>query len=550
MERRAVLAFTLIILVVLGWSYLAERQRRAAPPVEPVPVESATAPSEPAAEPIDVQPPAAAVGGSAPEEIHVETDVFDVRLTSEGGRAVSWKLKQYTTAEGAPLELLPQYPSHDRLPLSIELEDAGLTQEFNRAIYRVVREPIEGGERISFLWSDGKGLDARKEMVFRSGAYLVDVRLDVKVGGRERTAALTFGPGFAAQDSVGKNSRMGTSYFAHQGVWNLAGRVGRRAARSIEPGQTVAGDLIWVGLEDQYFAALIVPGGAQARATWNTVEIGTKLPEVAVTVPGAGAQLYVGPKQFALLREQGHELEKVVWFSSYPLLAWFARMLLFALLWLHDHVVANYGAAIILATFLLRVALFPLNQYSMVSIKKTQIQTQRLQPKIKYIRSKYKKTKDIESRNRMNQELMELYKREGVNPMGGITGCLPMLVQFPILIGFYNMLTVAIELRGAPFFGWIQDLSTRDHLYVTPIVMGVAMFAQQWMAMGKVKDPAQQQQQRMMLIMPFMFTFLCTQMPSGMVLYWCVNNLLGIGQQWIVNRHTGRFEAATAEKAG
>jgi len=165
---------------------------------------------------------------------------------------------------------------------------------------------------------------------------------------------------------------------------------------------------------------------------------------------------------------------------------------------------------------------------------------QRLQPKIKAIKAKYKK-KDAQSRAKINQETMELYRKEGINPMGGLSGCLPLLAQFPILIGFYNMLTVAVELRGAPFFGWIQDLSIKDPYYITPILMGVTMFTQQKMAMSKIKDPQQLQQQRMMLFMPLMFMVICVQMPSGLVLYWFVNNLLGIGQQYLVNKQTSKL---------
>jgi YidC/Oxa1 family membrane protein insertase len=132
--------------------------------------------------------------------------------------------------------------------------------------------------------------------------------------------------------------------------------------------------------------------------------------------------------------------------------------------------------------------------------------------------------------------------------MGGVSGCLPLLAQFPILIGFYNMLTVAVELRGAPFFGWIQDLAQKDPYWILPLAMGVTMFLQQRMSMSKVKDPMQQQQQKFMMFMPVVFTWICLQMPAGMVLYWFVNNVLGIGQQWLVNRHTGRIQAA-AQKA-
>jgi YidC/Oxa1 family membrane protein insertase len=179
----------------------------------------------------------------------------------------------------------------------------------------------------------------------------------------------------------------------------------------------------------------------------------------------------------------------------------------------------------------------------MVKMKKSQLQMQHLQPKIKSIKAKYKKSKDAQSRAKMNQETMELYRQEGINPMGGMAGCLPLLAQFPILIGFYNMLTVAVELRGAPFFGWIVDLSQKDPYWITPLLMGVTMFVQQKLAMTKIKDPQQLQQQRFMMFMPFMFTFICLQMPSGLVLYWFVNNVLGIGQQWLVNRQTGKLEA-------
>jgi YidC/Oxa1 family membrane protein insertase len=145
----------------------------------------------------------------------------------------------------------------------------------------------------------------------------------------------------------------------------------------------------------------------------------------------------------------------------------------------------------------------------------------------------------------MNEEMMALYRKEGVNPMGGMSGCLPLLIQFPILIGFYNMLTVAIELRGAPFFGWIQDLTLKDPFYVTPLLMGATMFFQQKMTTTPVGDPTQR---RIMLMMPIVFTVMFLNLPSGLVLYWFVNNLLGIGQQWLVNRHVGRVEAA-AQKA-
>jgi YidC/Oxa1 family membrane protein insertase len=242
-----------------------------------------------------------------------------------------------------------------------------------------------------------------------------------------------------------------------------------------------------------------------------------------------------------MLRGLGHHLESAVWFSSVALFAWMARLLYQALVWVHAHVVPNYGLAIVLATVVLRIVLFPLNQFSMVRMKRMQNEMQRIQPKINAIRNRYRKRKDAEARAEMNQELMVLYKKEGVNPMGGMSGCLPLVAQFPILIGFYDMLLAAVELRGAPFFGWIRDLTLKDPYYVTPLLMGATMFIQQMMTMTKAGDPAQR---RIMMMMPIVFTVMFLNLPSGLVLYWFVNNLLGIAQQWIVNRHIGRLESA------
>jgi YidC/Oxa1 family membrane protein insertase len=380
--------------------------------------------------------------------------------------------------------------------------------------------------------------------------------LDVLDRGRRLPARLSLGPGFSAQEARKGRS---TYYYSSQAVWNVVGvGVDRTKPNKLDTIGSVSGNLHWAGLEDQFFAALLLPRESPSQLSWrveNLTAIATTedeangdvpepapLPILAMTLDEDGGQLFVGPKQYRMLRGLGGELDKVVWFSSQAWLAWIVKMLYLALLWLHDNVAHNYGVAIVLATVALRIVLFPVNQYAMVNMKKQQLQMQKLQPKIKAIRNKYKKVKDATSRSKMNQETMEMYRREGVNPAGGLAGCLPLLAQFPILIGFYNMLTVSIELRGAPFFFWIQDLSLKDPTYITPLLMGATMFVQQKMAMSKIKDPQQLQQQRMMLFMPVMFTFICLNMPSGLVLYWFVNNLMAMGQQWLVNKHTSRLE--------
>jgi YidC/Oxa1 family membrane protein insertase len=574
-EKRVVNAAVRSILILMVWGWLFPPPPPAPPPVEPSRAEAVAV--DEAAQALEAPPPETPVAGlaeqgaspveaDAVQTIDVATDLYEVVLTNHGARAVSWKLREYTSSDGAPLELLPRFSGAEPQTLAFALDEPQLERRLAEARYTVEREEVpagEGlgaGERIRFEWSDGRGLAARKTLTFRDGSYLVGVEAEVIEGGRPVPLRLALGPGFGAQDPRGQ---IGTYYYASTTVWNRAGRVERLKPRKTakEPGSFVA-DVRWAGLEDQYFAALVLPGAGADSVAWRPVADLQPIvtedasaeqepvvePLVAVSPSGEGALLYVGPKKYTLLREMGHDLEAVVWFSSNALLAWIARFIFLALLWIHDHTIPNYGLAILLSTFLLRLLLFPVNQYSMVSMKKTQLQMTRLQPKIKAIRTKFSKKKDAESRGAMNQELMDLYRREGINPAGGLAGCLPLLAQLPILIAFYNMLTVAIELRGAPFFGWIRDLSHPDPYWVLPLLMGAAMFLQQKMAMSKVTDPVQQQQQKIMMIMPLVFTYVCLQMPSGMVLYWFVNNLLGMGQQWLVNRHTARLEAA-AQKA-
>jgi YidC/Oxa1 family membrane protein insertase len=565
MEKRALIAIVIAFLILVGWSYIfpppkppvePEAQQveatEAPPPAEPV---AETAP-EPEAEPADEEDEV--VQAAAEEEITISNGLYEVTLSNRGGIAKSWKLLMYTTKDGRPLELLPPNVEGEERFLAVELDASELTAALHEALYTIERELLTDGERVTFTWSDGRGLKAAKSFSFKEGEYLVDVELEVTDRGRRLPARLALGPGFAAQEPVESRSKYS---YSGQMVWNLGGNVTRMAKRKLDADSTFEGRLRWGGLEDQYFAALVIPEQSPSRLAWRSRELtpdpdplngvdeedieATLEPIISVSVPSEGALLFVGPKKYTMLREMGHELGKVVWFSSQGWLRPIVKAIFLGLIWIHDTVSPNYGLAIILATIVLRLILFPVNQYAMVKMKKTQLEMGRLQPKIKAIKSKYKKQKDSQARAKMNQEMMDLYRKEGINPMGGVTGCLPLFAQFPILIGFYNMLTVAIELRGAPFFGWIQDLSTEDPFWITPILMGITMFVQQKMAMTKIKDPQQLQQQRFMMFMPFMFTFICLQMPSGLVLYWLMNNLLGMGQQWLVNRQTGKLETAS-----
>ena len=571
-EKRliAAIALSVVILVVFAWL------NPAPPPPEPLPAPSAgqTEPTRPlegagarstaAAEAPPSEPAPGAIAGEAEQHVEIDNGLFRATFTNRGGRAVGYRLLNFKDDDGQPLEVLPRYTEGLALPFGLDLDDASLAERLDQAVYHVEREVLPAdednpaGERLRFRWSDGQGLSAEKVFEFRTGSWFVQVTAEVLDRGQRLPVRIEIGPGFAAQESGSGHSNY---YYAHQALWNVGGRVTREKPRKLEAEGGFTGPVLWAGLEDQYFAALVVPHAPSSAVHWRKTaltpmvgDIAAEKPEdvpaLSVSVGEKGAALFIGPKQYTMLVDIGadRQLDKAVWFSSQEWLFAIVKYLFLGLVWLHDNVARNWGMAIILATVVLRLVLFPVNQYSMVSMKRTQLQMQKLQPKIKAIRAKYKKAKDAQSRAKMNEELMGLYREEGVNPMGGLSGCLPILAQFPILIGFYNMLTVAVELRGAPFVGWIQDLSREDPWYVLPVLMAVTMFAQQWLAMAKIKDPQQLQQQRMMLFMPLVFGFICLQMPSGLVLYWFVNNLLGMGQQWLVNRHAGRLEAA-AQKA-
>lgn len=557
MDKRAFLAIALSFLILLGWSLLFQTKPGETPPppapAQPAAVDRAATPPA-VAEPAPA--PAEPVGAASEEEIRVSTDHAEVVFTNRGGRVRSWKLKKYRDHSGNPIELVPTFASRDgQYPYGVDLDDAVMAVAANGSLHRSAREPLAdgSGETVSFRWADGRGYEIEKAFTFRRDSWIVELRLDVKDRGRREPARVAVGPGFEAVEPEDIGRQL---HYTGQSVRNQGGVVTRLSSTKQEVVVPESEWLRWAGLEEQFFAALVIPAGSRAGVVIRPVAAAPQPGAaadakpvhhlmVAVGVPAEGAKIFVGPKKYDLLRSLGNDLESSIWFSSYSLIYVAAKYLFLALLWIHDHVVPNYGLAIILATLALRLALFPLNQYSMKSMRTMQVQMARIQPKVNAIKAKYKKLKDAQARGKMNEEIMALYKKEGVNPMGGMSGCLPMLIQLPILIGFYNVLTVAVELRGAPFVGWIGDLTLKDPLYITPLLMGATMFWQQRMTSTKGGDPMQQ---RMMMMMPVVFTVMFLNLPSGLVLYWFVNNLLGIGQQWLVNRHTGNLEAAT-EKA-
>ena len=585
-EKRALIAVAISFVILVGWGVLFPPSKPEPQPAAPTQseaqplVDNSTPSTQPRQQPTDVTTPSSVDNGEAVQEpsytpaeaatsaseYTLQNEHFIATFSNQGGRLTSFKLVDYTT-DLEPLQLLPTFENASQQYLAVDLDDRGLADAINDALF--VTE--QSGNRLQFRWSDGRGVDVTKTITIEPDSWMWHADLEVIDRGRPLPARLVMGPGFGAQEERGSR----TYYYEDQLIWYTANGVQRSAAQcgflfittacrdwkaatkknKTAPAGGVGGSVRWAGLEDQFFTALAIADESGADLRWDTREYThppkegeeeseTKPhPLLSVSVPDGGAQFYFGPKAYKDLKEYGLNLEETVWFSSKAWLAAIVRMLYRGLQWLHSNTIANWGVAIILATFFLRLILFPLNQFAMLRMRKTQAEMARIQPKLKAIKARYAKKKDAASRQKMNEETMALYREEGINPMGGVSGCLPMFLQFPILIGFYNMLTVAVELRGAPFYLWIKDLSQPDPYYLIPVAMGLTMFFQQRMSMSKVTDPVAQQQQKFMMFMPFMFTFFCLQMPAGMVLYWFVNNLLGIGQQWLVNRQAARATA-------
>jgi YidC/Oxa1 family membrane protein insertase len=492
----------------------------------------------------------AEIGAEIEETISVDTDLYAIQLTNRGARVTSWKLKDYLDDEGDPLELIsPAAAQLEILPLQVLVDDPDATARLRDALYRIERneDTVEGRRftKVTFTYGDGRGLAASKTLRIASDGYLGDIQVATQVGGRPVTPYLVWGAGF------GRHTGLESGYYA-DGSWavaNIDGSVELKGQGKIKPGEPwlLTGSVTWAGMSDKYFAAVLVPdspvqGNIQAEMH-RLVREGREqfYLSMVLLLPGVNHYtLFVGPKDHDVLQTLDRGLDGLLDFGFFSIIA---LPMFKALKFLHGYL-GNYGWAIIVLTIAIRLLLFPFMHKSQVNMKKMQDQMKKVQPKLKAMRERYKKLerKEIEKKNvgarqrlrqKMNEETMALYKTEGINPMGQMSGCLMLLLQMPIFLGFLKVLTLAIELRKAPFILWIRDLSQKDPFWITPIVMGATMLVQQMMMSSAMPDPTQR---RIMYLMPIVFTFFMLSMPSGLVVYWLVNNLLAIGQQYLVNR--------------
>ncbi len=548
MEKRVLLAVILSFVVLYGYQALFQPPK---PAPKPQPAASPATPTTPVATPGQPQtvPPSAQAPAAPPavetaalvadtqeRDIRVESDAVTAVFTTRGGVLKSWKLKKYQDS-GQPLELVPQnVPDGTPRPFSLAVDDAATTATLRSALFKpsATDVRVQGAETLTFEYQDAAGLTASKEFAFSAAnPYLIEFTATVARGASTLAPTVEWGPAIG----LGMSKSSGFVYNPPpQPIYSREGDVTRVAQNKVAEHATVSGMLPFAGVDDHYFLSAVIAPGSPVTIKYANLDVpvpGT--PDTAAhfvtwsaTFQSAptNSRFFFGPKDFDILKSIDPTLTYAIDFGMFR---WFVVPLHNALKWVHGYA-GNWGWSIIILTVIINLVMFPLRHKSVVSMRKMQ----ELQPEVKAIQERYKHLKMSDpARSKQNTELMNLYRERGVNPA---SGCVPMLLTFPILIAFYSMLSVAIELRGAPFVLWIRDLSAYDPLYITPLLMGATQFIQTKMTPQTGADPIQQ---KMMLFMPIMFTGMFIFMPSGLVLYWTASNIWTIGQQVVTNRLIG-----------
>ena len=543
MEKRIFIAVILSIALLWGWAVLAPKLfPDLVKPKKPTPAQTAPAPTNtttttttttnpspsPSPQPETTAAKAATIPRTPISAPHVEyTTVqrpgFIARFSNRGAELVSFQLTGYKTKDGkSNVELVKSRDlSRTDFPFAIESRNGALAARLNSALYSVNTYSDNGTTVLEYRYAEEDGAAAIKTFRFRSD-YLFDFSVTVSPPVPYR---IVVGPGIRTLEPDEKDSQF---TITGNGVVQRNDDL-KIIRREKAPNIAFWDSAQFVGIEDNYFLAVLQPSAKSGGALLRAVDFGAgkdKRREIYAGVNAApdgvvSGEAFFGPKETGLLDKYG--FEKTLQYGTFGIIA---RFFLVALAWINSFT-HNWGWAIIVLTIVIKIALYPLQHKWMLSMRKIQ----KVQPKMEAIKARYQKHRtDPEQRNKMNQEVMKLYQTEGINPAGG---CLPMLIQFPIFVGFYNLLSHAIELRGAPFGLWIHDLSAKDPTYILPILMTVAMFIQQFIT-PTTADP---QQRRMFLIMPIVFGWIFKEFPSGLTLYWLVQNILTIVQQLITNKY-------------
>ena len=559
MERRLLLAIVLTFVVLTVYQWMVPMPQPASAPQTTAPSAAPAAqpsPPTPNAPPTRPQPavltpePVTTVetvrADTAERTIAVENGVVRAVFSNRGATLAAWELRNYQGPDGRAVDLVPHdVPANQPKPFSLKLDDAAKSARLNTALFATTAsgsnntldarsQPVT----LTFEYQDAAGLQARKEFLIKPNSYEVALTAHVTDGGRAVNPFVQWGLGLGDVLATGGGS-MFMPLRKSEAIFSIGGDVERIQAADLTATPRYQGSYEFAGVDTHYFISTAVKPGS-AEIVYYPLSVPSKTADAAVSRDYVGydirwlasptgptnARFFVGPKHFETLRQTDPDLVRAVWFGMF---AFLSVPLLSALNWVNGYI-GNYGWSIIALTFIINAAMFPLRHKSNVSMRKMQ----EIQPQVKAIQDRYKHLKATDpARQKMNTEMMELYRQKGVNPA---SGCVPMLLTFPVLLAFYSLLSEAIELRNAPFIWWIHDLAAPDPYYVTPILMGASQVLQQMMMPMTGADPVQQ---KMMLFMPILFTFLFLTSPAGLALYWFASNVLVIGQQVLTNKMIG-----------
>jgi YidC/Oxa1 family membrane protein insertase len=473
------------------------------------------------------------------KEITVETEFYIAVFTNKGAGLKSFVLKRYKDDKGNPLDLISRKVEKVKLyPFYFwPFDENEVFEKLNNVNFLYngelsVRVSGRGKKEILFRYAEQESnLSVVKKFIVSDNSYVIGIEHQVVQGGEILEPSFVFGPDLENNVSADRALQSGLTIGAYNGdeVKSVEFRKQKTQPTGKQNLETADGELNgffhWAAYETTYFAAIFRLGRDNNKIKYNIIKEksgkeATLHSYMLVTNPGL---VYLGPKDEGILAgiaDDFVDINSVVeygWFGS------IAKIMLKGITLVHGFV-PNYGWAIIIFTLFLKVILFPLTYSSSVSMAKMQT----LQPKIKAIKKKFKNQKDPEQRRAMNAEMMALYKTEKVNPAGG---CLPLLLQLPILWGLFRLLAVSISVRHEPWILWLNDLSVKDAYYVLPILMGMTQILLQKMT----PTAAEGAQKKMMYIMPVVIVIFVMNLPSGLTLYWTASNILQIGQQKIIN---------------
>jgi YidC/Oxa1 family membrane protein insertase len=546
-QLRAVLFVILALAILFTWSHFykfPESPQKPAisqpttPPFSPTfPAASANGRGVSAGTTAGAAKASPVVNASREKILSVDARLYRVELSNRGGVVRSWKLNRYFDDQKPPKPLdLVNASSAEELgwPFSLLLPDKTLETEANSALYEVKAsdDELQAPREVTFDWSDGH-LEVRKKISFTE-SYELSLEVSATLDGRPLPVGVEWLGGFGDKEVYQASQQVGV-FYKQNGKLNVLSY--KKLGVSGNPMQPFleTGPMEYAGIEDSFFTATFIPNGTDLSlwhwTQWHHYQDGDKTvaepeAELAVGTASDGAldmRAYVGPKDYTILSKMSPPLEALVNFGWTGVIA---KPLFYALKWIYKYV-PNYGWAIVLLTLAINLPLFPLKVMSWRSMQRMQ----KVAPEIRSIQDRYKKYSMNDPRKRkMNEEVMAIYQREGINPM---TSCLPMLAQAPIWWALWRVLTGAIELRQAHWIWWIHDLSVKDPYYILPGAMAVTMYLMTKMTPTPTTDPAQAKMQK---LMPLMFVAFFFRLSSGLNLYMFTSNLVGVAQQLYLNK--------------